>query len=77
MHPRTATIGRFHAMRPNVRFWPVGDRRHPTRTDGSDLKPAAQAAKVASAYRTAASVASVAGANGRFEKLDRQVGVGN
>jgi hypothetical protein len=50
------------------RYWPVADRRHTTLTDRSDLKPAAQAAKDASAYRTAASVASVAGANGRFEK---------
>jgi hypothetical protein len=50
------------------RSWPVADRRHPTLTGRSDLKPAAHSAKDASAYRTAATVASVAGANGRFEK---------
>jgi hypothetical protein len=46
----------------------VADRRRPIVTDGSDLKPAAQAAKDASAYRTATSVALVIEANGRLEK---------
>ena len=40
---------------PTGRLWPVADRRHPTLTDRSDLKPAAQAAKDASMNRMAAS----------------------
>src|SRR5574337_287493 len=56
-------------------LWPVADRDHLALTDRCDLEPAAHAPKDASRYRTTASVASIAGANGP-ENLDWRVRVG-